>query len=259
MSLRLRMFATASLALLFALSGSTAHAAGVSPSNLPADNNFWGNPGDYGNKGLADARTNKALADDEKARSDNKSAVDDANRAALDKSLEQIATVADLAKQALEMYKTLTEIDESMSPNYEPPGAPDIPSQCMEDPECKICYGDAQAKMNKTRQGLEKLRGIALYTHKMATQGEAFMASAGQSGGTVSGLGAQTEIQKVDASVAEFDTAARSKREELIGKVKSNLQDISACEKKFYKNDDWYNRYGFMYYQFMIAQYSNVP
>ena len=72
-------------------------------------------------------------------------------------------------------------------------------------------------------------------------------------------MGAAVENQRVDKSVSEFDAAVRSKREELLGHVKSNLQDISSCEKKFYHNDDWYNRYGFMYYQFMIAQYANLP
>ncbi len=259
MNFNLRIAVAALLVTISATDAIAHNSPGVSPSQLPPGSPPWGNPADFGNKGLADARNDKQQAADEKAQSAQQRAENAADRKGLDKSIAQAKYVTDLAKQALELYKTLTEMDKEMDPNYQPPGAPDIPSQCLESDECKVCYGDAQAKMNKTRTGLEKLRGINLYTHKMARQGEGIITSAGTAGGTIAAMGAAAENQSVDQTVAEFDAAVRSKREELLDHVKSNLQDISTCEKKFYQNDDWYNRYGFMYYQFMLAQYANLP
>lgn len=228
MKIRCWTVTAGSLALLLAASGAVAREP---PGLLPQGTDLWGKP-DYGSAEAA------------------------ADRSALEKGLGQAKAVTELIKQALELYKALSAADEAMSPNYQPPGAPDIPSQCMEADECKVCYGDAQGKLNKTRQGLEKLRAIYFYTTKFTANGEAIMSSAGTAGGTVAAMGAQAEIQKVDASLSDFKAAARSKRDELLEHAKANLKAISACEKTFYKNDDWYNRYGFMYYQFLISQYS---
>ncbi|MEP6940383.1 MAG: hypothetical protein ABI846_11515 [Rudaea sp.] len=173
--------------------------------------------------------------------------------------LAQAANLLKTVQAAADLYKALTAIDERMNPNYEPAGAPDVPSQCMENDECKVCYGHAQERLNTTRKGLEKLRGITLYTQAMAKQGENFISAVGNTGGTVTAMQAVATNQDVDKTVSDFNSAVRSKREELLGKVKGELQEISACEKQFYKNDDWYNRYGFMYYQFMLAQYANLP
>ena len=51
--------------------------------------------------------------------------------------------------QLQDMYETLTKNDERMSPDYQPPGAPEVPSQCMENDDCRPCYEKGQAKLNK--------------------------------------------------------------------------------------------------------------
>ena len=47
----------------------------------------------------------------------------------------------------------------------------------------------------------------------------------------------------------------RRKNAELLARLQSELKGVSTCEAKYYKNDDWYDRYGYIYYQFMVAHY----
>ena len=54
------------------------------------------------------------------------------------------------------------------------------------------------------------------------------------------------------------DGVVRRKNAELLARLQSELKGVSTCEAKYYKNDDWYDRYGYMYYQFMVAHYDYV-
>src|SRR3546814_1071411 len=64
----------------------------------------------------------------------------------------------DLAREALASYKELSESDKTYAPNYTPPGAPSVPSKCMENADCVPCYEKAYAGLNKSRTNLEKVR-----------------------------------------------------------------------------------------------------
>jgi hypothetical protein len=156
-------------------------------------------------------------------------------------------------------YKSLTPTDEALKPNYNPAGAPDIPSHCMEDESCKVCYDDAQKAVNKSRIALEKLRAVNTYTQNFTKKGKDVLTAAGAAGGGPAGLAAVDENVKVDAALDGFNAAVKAKKAELLGGLEPRLKALGDCEKKYFNNDDWYNRYGFMYYQFMIANYANVP
>ena len=170
-----------------------------------------------------------------------------------------IAPGIDALKQQQEYYDTLTKGDKRMEPDYEPPGQPSVPSKCMEDKACRPCFTEAQGNVNKTRKFLEQVRARYEFTHKFSTQGKAFMQGVANTAGSVAALGAQVEVQKVDGALAEFDTVVRNKNEELLARLEKNLREVGVCEAKFYKNEDWYDRYGYTYYQFMLAHYDYVP
>jgi len=84
------------------------------------------------------------------------------------------------------------------------------------------------------------------------------MQSMGTLAGNGAGLAAQVQVQRVDASLADFDATAVAKRDQLTSALREGLQMLSECEAKYYHNDDWYNRYGFMYYQFILANYQSI-
>lgn len=163
--------------------------------------------------------------------------------------------VADTAGKALEFQRSLNAMDDRLSPDYDPPGAPGIPSKCMENKACRPCFTQAYEQVNKTRTNLEKVRAHYEYTHRFSADGIALMQSVAASAGGPAGIGAAVETKKVNGALSDFDKVVRDKNAELLERLQGNLKEVNACEAKFYKNDDWYDRYGYMYYQFMAAHY----
>lgn len=157
--------------------------------------------------------------------------------------------------ESAQKFGALTDNDKRLEPNYQPPGAPEVPSKCMENEGCRPCYTQAYDHVNATRRNLEKVRAHYDYTHRFTTQGKALMQGVAGAAGNAAAIGAMVEAQKVDEAVDSFDAVVRSKNAELLAKLQQNLREVSACEAKFYKNEDWYDRYGYMYYQFMTAHY----
>jgi len=177
---------------------------------------------------------------------------------ALNKGASDAKSMLDLAKAFKDAYPALSKKDEAFEPDYQPPGAPSVPSKCMENEDCQPCYEKAYGAVNKTRINLERVRAHYALTHRITTQGTAFMQGVANVAGGAAALGAQVETAAVNSAVSDFDQVVRKKNNELLKKLEGNLKEVSACEARFYKNDDWYDRYGFMYQQFMISQYSYV-
>ncbi|MEP6908308.1 MAG: hypothetical protein ABI858_10070, partial [Pseudoxanthomonas sp.] len=177
---------------------------------------------------------------------------------AFDKGIGSGKTVIDLARAAKDAYGPLSKGDGNLKPDYEPSVAPSVPSKCLEIAECRPCYEEAYGHVNKTRINLERVRAHYAFTHKLSTQGTAFMQGVANVAGGAASLGAQVETIKVNNAVSDFDQVVRNKNAELLDVLKGNLQEVSACEATYYKNDDWYDRYGYVYYQFMVAHYDYV-
>ncbi len=139
-----------------------------------------------------------------------------------------------------------------------PPNTPALPYRCVEDAACRACFDRARSNLDKHRLNLEKVRGIYQYTHKFTDEGIAFMQSVANQAGGIAALGAQDEANKVNAALADFDAVVGAKNTELLGKLKQGLEDIAVCEAEYYGTEDWFDRYGFTYYQFMQANYGYV-
>ena len=169
--------------------------------------------------------------------------------------LDQAGKAADMASKAMDFQKTLNSSDDRLKPDYTPPGAPSVPSKCMENAACRPCYTEAYAKVNKTRKALEKVRAHYDFTHKFSTEGIALMTSVAATAGGPAGIGAAVESRKVNAAVSDFDTVVRNKNVELLTRLQGELMEVNTCEAKYYGNTDWYDRFGYMYFQFMSAHY----
>lgn len=153
-------------------------------------------------------------------------------------------------------YPPLTKVDAAMQPNYAPPGMPQMPSKCAEDKSCRPCFEDANANLDIRRRNLEKVRGIYTYTHRFAQEGKDLMNGVGGLAGGAPAVEAAVQSRSVDQSLDAFDDTVRAKNAELLGKLKDDLHELAACEAKYYGNNEWYPRYGELYYQFMQARYS---
>lgn len=153
-------------------------------------------------------------------------------------------------------FPPLTSLDESMEPDFEPAGAPRLPSKCAEDSDCLPCFDQATAAMDAERVKLEKLRSIYDYTHKFTREGTEFLSAAGAAGGGVAQLGAAVEIRKVNGALDSFDMTVHKKSAELLGRLDDSVQQMAECEAKFMDDDTWYSHHGQVYMQFMKGHYS---
>lgn len=154
-------------------------------------------------------------------------------------------------------FDTLSDEDRQADGEY-PPG-PEVPSDCIEKPEeCADCqFEKALGDLQKVRYALEKLRRVYagtknLVTHSLAV-GDAMASSAG-----VGGLAWVGERRKILASFAEVKVSYDAKYEELMAKLEAALRQIAECEERVYGEKRWYDRWGFMYYEFMAARYQRA-
>jgi hypothetical protein len=121
--------------------------------------------------------------------------------------------------------------------------------------QCVACYTNAEMELNKSRVAFERLRILAAETTKMVSLGESVLTGAGQTGGVITATMAANKIREVDNAMAGFNVAYSDKYDSLLSGLKKRLDGFSVCEAKYFNNPDWYNRFGFIYYQFMADKY----
>jgi hypothetical protein len=164
---------------------------------------------------------------------------------------ENIRSAAELAQE----YGLLHPSDEAAQPNYRPEGMPDVPSACAGNAACTECYTEAQGNLNQARRALEKLRSIGAATKKRTDKAIALGdAGAGAIPGSVSALAWIKEKKGIEAELETFKGAYDNKYRELLRNLHDHLLAVGRCEEQL-GMQDWYNRYGFVYYQFMEERY----
>ena len=133
---------------------------------------------------------------------------------------------------------------------------PNPPSEENPDNQKKdcSCLAKPYADLKKQQQSLEKLLKIGQHTKKVTDYGISFGDNFSGVHG-VSGLVWQKQRAKVLKSIDQFDVTYKNKYRELIEKLYKVLIKIDECEKKL-GYDNWYNQWGFIYYEFMRERYA---
>ncbi len=173
--------------------------------------------------------------------------------------VDAVGKVDKAGADALEAYDPLTKGDKTLDPNYKPSGSPSVPSHCTapdgkSGESCSDCYAAAYRKLTAVRKAFEQLRRVGTTTRAFTAKSIAFGDSVSGVHG-VAGLGWQPERAKIEQSLKNFEKAYDAKYTELLGLLEVALKDIGRCEEKHFKVDNWYDRYGFMYYTFMADRY----
>lgn len=153
-----------------------------------------------------------------------------------------------------ETFEPLAPEDKAYDENYDPPGMPELPLQCAESEECADCFEPAYERLKKVRIRFEKLRRIYEWTKAYKDRAFALGDSAAGIHG-LAGLAWVGERVKLERQYKQFEASYDAKYEELVAELRGALDQIAACEEKVYGEEGWYNRYGFIYYQFMADRY----
>ena len=179
------------------------------------------------------------------------------------------------AFQKIDELRKLKESFSSMRSSYEGLGAciasapaftsPRIPSFCENVPtgtftsgassyreSCANCFLEARREFNQVRFTLSRLETIYKCTKKMTTSAKAFGDT--WSSATKSGLGWVVARKNIEDSEKRLEEAYDNKYAELMQRLHDSLIEMSVCEAK-YGLVDWYDRFGFVYYEFMADRY----
>lgn len=165
-------------------------------------------------------------------------------------------------QQVGDMFGALSDLDQELSNRLQDDhSGPQVPSSCGSAaggsgaPSCAECYTAAYNEVNFTRQTLERLRTIHSRTIAYITAAEAV-------GDTTSGIHAVTGLSwqyakaDVEKTKREFNTTSKAKYEALIQNMRRALDMVAACERDHFHNPDWYNRFGFIYFDFVKDAYA---
>lgn len=156
-------------------------------------------------------------------------------------------------EQGVELTKTWLDKCEITG---NPPGEPRIPSFCAGDESCQQCYLGARTDFNKVRVKLEKLRVIYACSSKFSKSAIAYGDSTSGIHAVV-GLVWQKQKLEIQKAVGGLKKAYDNKYIELMRKLNKSMAEMGVCEQK-YGVEDWYDRFGFVYYEFMKDKYKRA-
>jgi len=189
--------------------------------------------------------------------------VDKAGREAVDHGLELL----DTGMEIYEASRGFTEADEALSdvlnpddlefdPDYSPDGAPEVPVHCATSggADCEECYASGYGKLNFVRFYLEKLRAIYGATKNYTDNAIEFGDAMAQLPGGF-GMGWPPERKGIQDTFEKLGHTYDGKYEDYLKELKAGLDKVSECESQFFGDEDWYNRFGFIYYTYMQDRY----
>lgn len=134
-----------------------------------------------------------------------------------------------------------------------PAGAPRIPSFCEGDAGCQGCYARSRTKFNEVRGTFEQLR-IIYGCNKKAIDAFIKLGDSGSAVHGVAGLAWQGIKLDIEVSVDKMKKAYDDKYSELAQKLHDSMIEIAKCEA-YWGEPDWYERFGYVYFEFMADKY----
>jgi hypothetical protein len=169
--------------------------------------------------------------------------------------LSKIKDISDKGDQYYKDLGTLSPEDDQYKPDYDLPGSPELPSMCKDSTECADCFKEPYKGLQNTRFRFDKLRRLNRVTKTMLRDAISFGDAAANTAGGPAMLAWHTEKTKIRASETGFNQSYDAKYQELLATLKNDLLGIGACEAQFFNNANWYERFGFMYQNFMAEAY----
>ena len=175
--------------------------------------------------------------------------------AAIDTALAAQQFINETLTAHINQLYLLVEEDRVAEPDRSYGGVEPMPSNCFDNPACAACFDSANERLQEQLDLYEQLRSI------YATN-QSFTEYAVMTGDALSGFHqleqAEWYRQKLRIKEAQMGVtrAYNAKFDEFNLKLQGILQDIGACEAR-HGTDDWYQRYGTLFYNSLINAYRN--
>jgi len=176
-------------------------------------------------------------------------------------------------KSAKELYEAQVALGKGdCAPDFSVNAQAMVPSSCsevlkgraassdtprtLEPTACAACYEVAYKKLNDVRKRLAKLKCLGNSTKSYVNAALAFGDNV-SSVHAIQGLAWQRQRKEISDSYTKFKAAYDAKYKELMTTLVDAMNDVAACEAKN-GNPDWFQRFGFMYVEFMAEKYKRV-
>ncbi len=178
-------------------------------------------------------------------------------RGDLDGAGDAASTAAGRVEGAMEGHNALADLDRQLDGALDDPepDVPPVPAGCLaRGAACEECYGRAYEQLARSRLLLLRARALFDATHRFASAAQAHGDNVAPSTREAAIV---WEMQKprIRASLAQFDATYDRKIADMLAVVQQTLRDIALCEKLYYETQDWYERFGFIYFEFLQARY----
>jgi hypothetical protein len=172
-----------------------------------------------------------------------------------------------MMQQWNQMYQALSDLDSELrSRMQDDHSGPEVPSSCgggagtqmaavNHEQTCSECFDRAYHEVTFTRNTLERLRTIYARTIAYIKRAEGFGDSASGIHG-LSGLSWQYAKSNIEQEKANLFRTSREKYDGLVNNMRHALDMVGDCERDHFHNPDWYNRYGFIYFEFVRDAYA---
>lgn len=174
---------------------------------------------------------------------------------------DKLNSIKEFLDNATNLYDSYTGLGSCI--NSTPlPGEPRIPSFCDEplttagpdnENSCAACFLDARRQFNEVRYLFEQLATIYKCTKDFSNAALSFGDNA--SGiHAVSGMAWQTQRRNIEKSIVDLEAAYDNKYGELLNSLSESMLKLSECEAR-YGVEDWFDRFGYMYFEFIKDKY----
>jgi len=189
-------------------------------------------------------------------------AQDEAMNDAIDQGVDLTNWGVDVAVTGRELYDDWNSLDAAEAncgAAYRADAGPTVPSRCAESNECRSCYESAVKSIDFNRFYIERARCITVANLKMANSAMAF----GDSTSGIHGvMGLSWQLQgkpQIKEATESLKKTYAKKAGEYLTAMDRALKKLGECEARYYGDDDWYQRYGWIYLSFMKAKYESSP
>ncbi len=177
------------------------------------------------------------------------------NKEYLQNSADRLGKYVGLYKSAKEMYEALQTLKKGEClPDYSVNPQAMVPSFCTDSlGSCVKCYKEAYTKLSNSRRRLGRLKCMGLTMKNFVNKSISFGDNV-SSIHAIQGLAWQKERKGIMGSYTKFKDAYDKKYKELMDSLNEAMMKIDECEAG-HGQKDWYQRFGFMYVEFMAEKY----